>query len=103
MDTDITLVAVTYSTDTIGQTVRTKSVRTVLGYVDSISGSEWYEAGQSGMKASLRAVTPAINYDGELTVLIGGKTYEVYRTYRAGDDIELYLEYKAVDADATSN
>ena len=50
------------------------------------TGAEYREA--------LQKLHPNIYYMGEKIVEYNGMRYGIYRTYIAGDDIELYLEEK---------
>lgn len=99
MDSLITLVAETFTTDAIGQRIPSESYRQVWAHVQSASRSEWFQAGQSGLRPSLVADTQLINYNGEKTVVVYGKRYSVYRTYynEESDSIELYLEERIAD------
>lgn len=92
----MTLVAKTYTVDAIGQKVPAEQARDVFAQIDSVTQSEWYEAGRAGLKAEYRATIFFGDYAGEEIARIGGVTYGIYRTYRRKDDtIELYLERKA--------
>lgn len=94
--TPITLVAVAYATDLIGQRVETESTRTVYCNLRSVTRQEWKNAGEMGLKPSYTATMFTYDYEGEQIVQIGEKRYGVYRTYlTTNDQIELYLEEKA--------
>lgn len=99
MDELITLIAESYTTDAIGQRIPVETMRDVWAHISSVSRSEWFQAGQNGMKPALVAVTPRANYAGEKTAVIRGKRYSVYRTYFTydADTIELYLEEKVAN------
>lgn len=86
----------TYAPDSIGAMVPTKLSRDVFCDLSSTSASEWYDAGNAGMKAEYRVTMFAPDYDGEDTAEVDGTPYAIYRTYRRRDDmIELYLATKA--------
>ena len=92
----LTLVAMTYETDDIGQQVPKETKRNVFCNVTSVSASEWYDAGRAGMKAEYRATMFVYDYHGEEIVELDGVRYGVYRTYLGRNEmIELYLERKA--------
>ena len=97
-DNIVKLIALTYSTDSIGQHVPVESAgRTVFCDVGSISRAEWFDAGQNGLKPELKIVVNQLDYQGETIVEYAHKRYSVYRTYmvNTNDTIELYLEEKA--------
>lgn len=78
--------------DAVGQTVSTKTPRTVYGVQESISSSEFYKAEQAGIRPNSRITMPAMDYHGETFIKIGTQEYTVYRTYYVGrDKVELYL------------
>ena len=61
--------------------------------VQSVSGTEFFEAGQSGIRPQYRIAMLRTEYDGEQVVEYAGRRYTVYRTYEQGLDlIELYVE-----------
>ena len=92
----IKLISETYERDSLQQFVPKRKESTVFCEVQSISKSEWYDAGRAGLKAQLKVVMPRINYADEEIVEYKGKTYGVYRTYLpVGNTVELYLEKKA--------
>ena len=92
----MTLIDVTYTTDSIGQKVESESSRTVYCNLRSVSRAEWKDAGEMGFKPSLVATMFAYDFKGESMAEIDGKRYGVYRTYfSTNDTIELYLEEKA--------
>lgn len=98
MDTSriISMVSTKYKTDSIGQSVPVTSERSCMCRVSSVSASEFFEAGRSGIEAQLRVEMFAWDYAGEKTVSVDGVRYGVYRTYQPNPDrIELYLEPKA--------
>lgn len=93
---EVNLISITYQVDDIAQRIPLEHDRKVLGYLSSISASEFFEAGRSGLKPQFRVSMFAPDYQGETTVEVNGARYGVYRTYMASDDtIELYLERKA--------
>lgn len=92
----ISLITTTFTTDSIGQRVPAESSSDHFCQLDSVTQTEWFEAGRAGLNAEYRATMPAEEYNGEEIAEIGGVRYGIYRTYRTrGDGIELYLEKKA--------
>lgn len=92
----IYLISQTYNKDAISQYIATESKREVFANISSISASEWFEAGRSGLQAEYRITMFKYDYHGEKIVEIDGRRYGVYRTYSANsDEIELYVEEKA--------
>lgn len=96
MDDVITLIALTYTKDSIGQEIATESRTDVWARISSVSRSEFYSGGQAGLRPDITAETAKINYNGEKLAEWNGKRYSVYRTYfrENSDSIELYLEPK---------
>lgn len=88
------LVAVTITYDDIGQSIEAETVTDIFVEERSITRQEWSEAGRIGVNPDIELVTPFMNYNGELIVDYDGVRYSVYRTYRSGDNIELYLTKK---------
>lgn len=101
MDDLIYLISENYVSDEIGQHVPSEQSVPVWAHLQSVTRSEWYDAGQNGLQPQLVAITPIVNYNGERIVQIGdgeqSKRYSVYRTFFGPDtdSIELYLERKA--------
>lgn len=92
----IRLVAYTQTQDAYGVWRDTPTTRRVFCKAESVTQSEFFNGGQNGLKPEWRFAMFAPDYGGERTVIFGGTTYSVYRTYRAGTDImELYVERKA--------
>jgi SPP1 family predicted phage head-tail adaptor len=67
----------------------------VFGGIESISQSEFFNAGQSGLKPDYKVIMWGFEYDGQEVVKIDDIKYSIYRTYQRKDDkIELYLIQK---------
>ena len=91
----ITLYADTITYDDYGVPVKTRSSRDVFCKVDSVTRSEFFDAGRSGLKPEYRITMFFGDYNGEALVGYNGRYYSVYRTYMAKTDIiELYVERK---------
>lgn len=92
----LTLIRITYNVDEIGQRVPIETRRNVFCNISSVSASEFFDAGQAGLKPEYRAAMFVHDYGGEEIVELDGVRYGVYRTYIGRNEtIELYLERKA--------
>ena len=95
---DFYLVKETYVKDQIGQLVSSLSRRQLLGERESVTRAEWSAAGQNGLQAQYRVNMFAPDYEGEkiLQMVVNGQpaSFGIYRTFRDGDTLELYLEEK---------
>lgn len=96
------LIKETYTQDQIGQFVASLSQRQLLGERESVTRAEWSAAGQNGLQAEYRINMFADDYEGEkiLRMTVGSKTetFGIYRIFRQGDRLELYLEWKVGDS-----
>ncbi|MBR2554497.1 MAG: phage head closure protein [Aeriscardovia sp.] len=90
----ISLITQTLTTDKYGNEVATETERTVYCEVDSISQTEFYAAANTELNPEYRFTIFFGDYEGESLVKFNGARYSVYRTYRTGDDLELYTERK---------
>lgn len=98
MNDVLTLVAPVYESDALNQRIPTgeEQLKEVFCSVDSVTRSEWYQAGHAGLKPEFRAVINWMDYEGQTIVIYQDVRYAVYRTYRVNrDTLELYLERKA--------
>lgn len=93
---EITLIAQTTTTDSIGQEAISEEERVVFGHFRSVSQSEWFNAGANDINAELVVTIYDFEYQDERIAEIGDTRYGIYRTYRLpnSDFIELYLEKK---------
>lgn len=63
----------------------------------SVTRSEYYSAGASGIELSVAFEMHADEYEGQKTILYNGKQYNVVRTYQTGQGlVELNCSDKAV-------
>ena len=90
----ITLVAQTISTDQYGNEVATEVEKQVFCEVDSITQTEFYQAADTELNPEYRFTIFFGDYDGQPIVIYNGVRYSIYRTYRADDNLELYVERK---------
>lgn len=90
----ITLITQAITTDKYGNEVATETEKTVYCEVDSVSQSEFFAAENTELNPEYRFTIFFGDYDGQSLVKFNGARYSVYRTYRTGDDLELYTERK---------
>lgn len=96
------LIRETYTKDDYGVLRATESKRQVYCSVTSVTQTEWFEGGRQGLNPDKRATMFFFDYEGEEIVELNGTRYTVYRTYRDGDRLELYLEKRKGNADNPS-
>lgn len=92
---EITLVEETNTQDSIGMWNKVYTDHKVLCEVHSVTRQEFFEAGRNGMTPEYQFTVFGADYNGERVVKYKGDTYGIYRTYRSGDYMELYVERKA--------
>ena len=90
----ITLVTQTITTDKYGNEVATETEKTVFCEVDSISQTEFYAAANTELNPEYKFTMFVGDYEEEEVVVFNGARYSVYRTYRSGENLELYAERK---------
>jgi SPP1 family predicted phage head-tail adaptor len=90
----ILLVSIEQTQNAYGVWEKTETTRQVFCKVSSVSQSEFFEAGRNGLNPEWRFVVFGADYEDEETVIYNNKRYGVYRTYRDGDFIELYVIYR---------
>lgn len=92
----IKLIAETFAADSIGNQTATETNKTVYAEIASVSQSEFFQAGQSGLKPDYKVIMWSFEYNGENIIEYDSKRYNVYRTFlRTDEKIELYLTQKA--------
>ena len=94
MDDVLNLIGVSKTQDDYGVWRMAETSKEVFCTVKSVSRSEFFDAGRNGLNPAYVFTIFGDDYDGEETVEFHGQRYGVYRTYRAGDDMELYAERK---------
>ena len=90
----LTLIKKSVATDSYGNEEVTETERTVFCEVDSITQSEFYAAADTELNPEYRFTVFFGDYEGEEVCSFMGVRYAIYRTYRAGDYMELYAERK---------
>jgi SPP1 family predicted phage head-tail adaptor len=89
----IALQTKTYTVDAIGQRIPTVVDKPVFAYVRSASQSEFFNAGEDGLKPDKVFDVRMTEYANETELKYGGDTYVIYRTYLRDDGrIELHTE-----------
>lgn len=97
MDAICTLILKTMTTDEVGFPVAVDTPYETFCQVDSISRTEFFDAGKAGLTPEYVFTINAVEYNGQSEVEYEGKRYTIYRTYyRKNDDMmELYAEYRS--------
>ena len=90
----IALIKQTVSTNTYGIEEMTETEREVFCRVDSITQTEFYQAADTQINPEYRFTVFFGDYEGEMLLAFNDSRYSIYRTYRTGDDLELYAERK---------
>lgn len=90
----IKLIKQTVTTNTYGIEEMTETEREIFCKVDSVSQTEFYQAANSEFNPEFRFTVFFDDYQGESLLAFNSNRYSIYRTYRTGDDLELYAERK---------
>ncbi len=100
----IALISTEYTQDDIGEWTETQVKKVVFACVESVTMSEFYQAGMQGFKPEYRMTVWMNEYSDQDLLEYKEKVYTVYRTYRKDDGrIELYVtERKGDEADDES-
>ena len=75
----------------------TEYTHKILARMDDVSRSEFFAAGQYGMRPEFRFLVNPVEYQGEQVCAWNGRRYAVYRTYHVPgtDELELYVQREA--------
>lgn len=90
----IKLIKQTVTTNTYGIEEMTETEREIFCKVESVSQTEFYQAANSEFNPEFRFTVFFDDYQGEALLAFNDNRYSIYRTYRTGDDLELYAERK---------
>lgn len=91
----IELVTVTKTQDEYGIWRTSETTKKIFCQVDSVTQSEFFEAGRNGLNPEFRFTVFFGDYSNEPIVIYKGNRYAVYRTYLTRNDrLELYVERK---------
>lgn len=87
------LISERHEPDALGQQVPVETRREVFCTIGSVQQSEWFAAGQNGLRPQLRLKVFADDYADETLVEVDGVRYAIYRTYLGENSkMELYLK-----------
>lgn len=99
----VELIAETVERDDIGQEyTESASSGEVYCTVDSVTREEWRVAYQAGWDASAKLIVSDADYGGERVAIFEGLRYVIYRTYRDGMNVELYLGERVGERSGTT-
>lgn len=91
----LTLIGTTRTQDEYGIWHEAPTRRDVFCQVNSVTRSEFFEAGRNGLNPEFMFSMFAGDYEGERVCEYRGQKYSIYRTYLGRNDvIELYAERK---------
>ena len=91
----ISLISKTYTIDSIGVPVETEASSEVFALVSSVGQTEFFQAGQAGLKPAAVYAVKSWEYSGEDEIDVNGERFAVYRTYaRVDGRTELYVRRK---------
>ena len=91
----ITLIKEIKTRDSLGVNKTQEIKREVFCNVSSVTASEFFDGGRSGLNPSYRMTMFAGDYEDEKLLEFNGNRYSIYRTFIKGSDsIELYVERK---------
>lgn len=91
----ISLISETQTVNSLGVASKSYTYTDVFCNVSSVTASEFFEGGRSGLNPSYRMTLFFGDYHDEKMLEYNGKTYAIYRTYqKTTDTIELYVERK---------
>lgn len=89
----ISLISKSYTIDSVGNPVPTTTKKDVYAYVSSVNQSEFFKAGQQGLKPYACYTVRLTEYHDEDEIEVGSKKLTVYRTYNRTDGrVELYTQ-----------
>lgn len=89
----IKLISKTQTKNDLGIFETTEKETQIFCSVESIGASEFFNAGQNGLKPALKFTVNRYEYNGEDTLLFNGVRYSIYRTYtKKNEEIELYTQ-----------
>lgn len=87
------LITTTHTRDENGIMQASETEQRVFCNVQSVSASEWFEGGRSGLNPAYRFTMFEPDYNGQEIVRFNGARYAIYRTYHTKDNmIELYVQ-----------
>lgn len=100
IDTVVNLLSETIEPDEIGNQVAIQTKKPVFATISSVTQSEYFKAATNALKPQYKISGVFFHdYKGEKYVEIDGCKHEIYRTYREGDYMELYVTERIGDVD----
>lgn len=96
MNEVLTLINVSYTTDEIGNDKKIISETDVFCEVTSAGRAEFFSAAQAGLRPEYKFKIWTLDYNNQTKVRYDGQEYDIYRTFKSHDIMELYA--KAVTA-----
>lgn len=88
----IKLLTIEYTQDDLGEWTETKTETEIFARIESVTMSEFYQAGMQGFKPEYRMTVWLNEYSDQELIEYNSKVYSVYRSYRREDGrIELYV------------
>lgn len=95
LDDICTLIKVTDSRGDYGESIKTRTERTIFCTRKSAGQNEYFKALQEDFRAEGVLVVQASEYQNETEVIFGDSKYQIYRTYELESGyLELYLSEK---------
>lgn len=91
MDNILFLISQTREQDVRGVIHEIETRKRVFCQEGSVTRSEFFGAGASGLSAEYMLTVFAGDYSGEKVCLYRDRPFTIYRTYTRGDYVELYL------------
>ena len=91
MDNILFLISQTREQDVRGVINETETQKRVFCQEGSVTRSEFFGAGASGLSPEHMVTVFVGDYSGEKVCKYNGRPYAIYRTYTRGDYVELYL------------
>ena len=97
----VNLVTFPFTTNEQGVRIKGEAIkRRVFCHIDSVTGAEYFNGGQTGIRPQYRITMFRFDYQGEEVVELDGELFTVYRTYISrNDNIELYVERRKGNAE----
>lgn len=81
------LITVSYTTNTIGDSVATESTTTVFANKKSVRSNEFYQAQAIGLKPEIMFEVKSLDYSGQESLRYDLKKYNIIRTYDKNGEI----------------
>lgn len=93
----VSLIAITYTKNAIGDITETTTTRQIFCDVRSVRQSEFYQAAAVGMKPEIVFVLRSIDYANETKLTYNSQDYNIIRTFtKTGELTELVCDKLAV-------